>query len=256
MTIQANLNLSIDNTTKGTLSLELYDTTVPKTVRNFLQLCTQSTPTGYCGTKFHRLIKGFMLQGGDFTKGDGTGGYSIYGTKFNDENFIHGHDERGVLSMANSGVNTNGSQFFITFRPTPHLDGKHVVFGRVKMEDEESVRLLNMVENIQVDRRRGDAPIVDITFVSGGIVSEEPKEETPIPTPVNQKNESLPNNNNDDDDDGDEIDLEEDEENNTNDAATEEKIDTEQSTDQPKTKRSALQDRLRKLKMKMNQSCH
>lgn len=205
-----------------------------------------------------------MLQGGDFTNENGTGGYSIYGTTFHDENFIHGHDERGVLSMANSGVHTNGSQFFITFRPTPHLDGKHVVFGRVKMEDEESVRLLNMVERVQVDRRRGDVPLVDITLVSGGAVSqvlkvvsneskEEMKMEIPTHTPAeNQKNETIPDNNNDDDD---EIDLEEDEDEpeSINNKVMDEKVDTEEST-QPKTKRSALQDRLRKLKMKMNQS--
>ena len=99
------------------------------------------------GCIFHRVIKGFMMQGGDFTNFNGTGGESIYGTKFNDENFKIRHTEKGLLSMANAGKNTNGSQFFVTYAPTDHLNGKHVVFGRVESGYEICERIENLKTN-------------------------------------------------------------------------------------------------------------
>merc|ERR1711872_164349 len=147
-----------------TIKAILYDNIVPRTTANFRQLCLNPPSNdSYIGSKFHRIIPDFMMQGGDFTRGDGTGGRSIYGEKFADENFTVKHTKAGLFSMANAGTNTNGSQFFITFAPTSWLDGKHVVFGEV---DANSMDVVNMVNRL----KKGGGPL-EVEFVG---CAEEP----------------------------------------------------------------------------------
>jgi peptidylprolyl isomerase len=152
------IDVSIGGEPAGTITFELFSDVVPKTAENFRVLCSgeQDEELSYAGSPFHRIIPGFMIQGGDFTNGNGTGGKSIYGERFEDENFDLKHTEAGLLSMANAGPNTNGSQFFITVAPTPWLDGKHVVFGKVV----DGMEVVETMEEQGSRSGRTKAPVV------------------------------------------------------------------------------------------------
>lgn len=146
----------------GKIVVELYEDVVPRTVKNFIALIRDSK---YNRCKMHRIIPGFMIQGGDITRGDGTGGYSIYGEHFEDENFDIRHSGPGLLSMANSGPDTNGSQFFITLAEQPHLDGKHVVFGKV-------VKGMDIVKKIEEFGSSSGATRRTVTIHRAGLVPD------------------------------------------------------------------------------------
>lgn len=166
-------DLKIGDRDKGRVVFELFNDVVPKTAENFRCLCTgekgqgkTGKPLSYKGSIFHRVIKSFMIQGGDFTAFNGTGGESIYGEKFEDENFDLKHEKPFLLSMANSGPGTNGSQFFVTTVPTPHLDGKHVVFGQVI----NGKNIVREIENLPTQSDKptgGDVVVADCGQLSG-----------------------------------------------------------------------------------------
>ncbi|KAF1830855.1 hypothetical protein BDW02DRAFT_633285 [Decorospora gaudefroyi] len=166
-------DISIGDVKAGRVAFELYADIVPKTAENFRALCTgekgvggAGKPLHYKGSSFHRVIKGFMIQGGDFTQGNGTGGESIYGEKFEDENFERKHEKPFLLSMANAGPGTNGSQFFVTTVPTPHLDNKHVVFGEV-INGKSIVREIENLKTQSGDKPWHDATIIDCGELTG-----------------------------------------------------------------------------------------
>ncbi|MEU8516610.1 peptidylprolyl isomerase [Kitasatospora sp. NPDC048722] len=156
-------DITIDDQPAGRIVFKLYDDVVPVTARNFRELATGQNGFGYEGSGFHRVIPDFMLQGGDFTNHNGTGGRSIYGEKFADENFEIKHTRAGQLSMANAGRNTNGSQFFITTIATNWLDGKHVVFGEV-------VEGMDVVKLIESKGSQSGRTSAKITIAKSGIV--------------------------------------------------------------------------------------
>jgi len=172
-TKKAFMDIKIGDGRAERVEFELFFDTTPKTAQNFLSLCTgdKSTPEkslSYKGNKFHRIIKGFMCQGGDI---DGNGGDSIYGQRFEDENLSLKHNQPFLLSMANAGPNTNGSQFFITTVKTPHLDGKHVIFGRVLSGQD----VVSKMEKVSTDS--SDKPTLDVTIVDCGEIPSETHQE-------------------------------------------------------------------------------
>ncbi|CBF77209.1 hypothetical protein AN4583.2 [Aspergillus nidulans FGSC A4] len=176
-------DIQIGQQQTGRIAFELFNDVVPKTAENFRALCTgekgmgkQGKPLHFKGSIFHRVIKQFMIQGGDFTAFNGTGGESIYGEKFPDENFELKHDRPFLLSMANSGPGTNGSQFFITTVPTPHLDGKHVVFGEV-------INGKSVVRKIENMPTQADKPTTDVTIAECGELTGEDYDNADKQTP-------------------------------------------------------------------------
>eukprot|EP00924_Labyrinthula_sp_SR-Ha-C_P006807 maker-scaffold_8-snap-gene-1.41-mRNA-1 protein AED:0.31 eAED:0.31 QI:19/0.5/0.33/0.66/1/1/3/0/290 len=174
-------DISIAGQPQGRLYFELYRPIVPKTVENFRQFCTgehklNRKPAGYLNSTFHRVVKGFVIQGGDFLNNDGTGNISIYGSSFRDENFKLKHDEAGILSMANAGKDTNGCQFFITTAKAYQLDDKHVVFGKV-LKSGKGMSLVKKIERLNTIPGT-DKPQLDVVCLFSAFAVLNPLEST------------------------------------------------------------------------------